>query len=113
MAVGERVGAGVGDGWRIAGENSHSPGFMSGSENWLGAGMGTLSCSESVLAFSRTGVGIAGRGRGIVPSGSGVGIGVGESIGAGVGDDKAVSGVRSGDVSGVGVGSGTFVNTGN
>ena len=86
---------------------------MSGSENWLGAGMGTLSCSESVLAFSRTGVGIAGRGRGIVPSGSGVGLGVGESIGAGVGDDKTVFGVRSGDVSGVGVGSGPFVDTGN
>ena len=112
MGVGERVGAGVGDGWRIAGENFHSPGFISGSENWLGAGMGTLSCSESVLAFSRTGVGIAGRGRGIVPSGSGVGLG-GESIGAGVGDDKTVSGVRSGDVSGVGVGSGPFVDTGN
>ena len=62
---------------------------MSGSENWLGAGMGTLSSSESALAFSRTGVGIAGRGRGIVPSGSGVGLGVGESIGAGVGDDKS------------------------
>ena len=73
---------------------------MSGSENWLGAGMGTLSCSESALAFSRTGVGIAGRGRGIVPSGSGVGLGVGESIGAGVGDDKSFSGVRNGDVSG-------------
>ena len=109
MAVGERVGAGVGEGWRIAGENIHSRGFMSGSENWLGAGMGTLSCSESVLAFSRTGAGIAGRGRGIVPSGSGVGLGVGESIGAGVGGDETVSGVRSG----VGVGSGTFVEIGN
>ena len=81
---------------------------MSGSENWLGAGMGTLSCSESVLAFSRTGVGITGRGRGIVPSGSGVGLGVGESIGAEVGDDETVSGVRSE----VGDGSGTFVDTG-
>jgi hypothetical protein len=109
LGVGERVGAGVGEGWRIAGENIHSPGFMSGSENWLGAGMGTLSCSESVLAFSRTGVGIAGRGSGIVPSGSGVGLGVDESIGAGVGDDETVSGARSG----VGVGSGTFVNAGN
>ena len=113
MGVGERAGNGVGDGWRIAGENIHSPGFMSGSENWLGAGMGTLSSSESALAFSRTGVGIAGRGRGIVPSGSGVGLGVGESIGAGVGDDKSFFGVRNGDVSGVGVGSATFVDTGN
>ena len=113
MGVGERAGDGVGDGWRIAGENIHSPGFMSGSENWLGAGMGTLSSSESALAFSRTGVGIAGKGRGIVPSGSGVGLGVGESIGAGVGDDKSFSGVRSGDVSGVAVGSAAFVDTGN
>jgi HNH endonuclease len=36
LGVGERAG----DGWRIAGENIHSPGFMSSSENWLGAGMG-------------------------------------------------------------------------
>jgi hypothetical protein len=36
---------------------------------------------------------------------------VGESIGAGVGGDRTVSGVRSGDVSGVGVGSGSFVDT--
>jgi hypothetical protein len=105
LGVGERAG----DGWKIAGENIHSPGFMSGSENWLGAGMGTLSSSESALAFSRTGVGIAGRGRGIVPSGSGVGLGVGESIGAGVGDDESFFG----DVSGVEVGSATFVDTGN
>ena len=37
MGVGEkkRVGAGLGDGRTIAGENSHSPGLMSGSENWL------------------------------------------------------------------------------
>ena len=50
MGVAERVEAGVGDGSAIAGENSHSAGFMSGSENWLGAGMGRLSSSESVLA---------------------------------------------------------------
>jgi hypothetical protein len=50
VGVGEKAGAGVGDGRTIAGENSHSPGFMSGSENWLGAGMGRLSSSESVLA---------------------------------------------------------------
>ena len=104
------VVAGFGDGRTIAGENSHSPGFMSGSENWLGAGMGTLSSSESVAAFLRTGVGIAGRGRGIVPSGSsvglekGVGPGVAGSIGAGAGGDGAVSGVRAGDVCAVGVG---------
>jgi hypothetical protein len=42
------VGAGLGDGRTIAGENSHSPGFKSGSESCLGAGMGTLSCSESM-----------------------------------------------------------------
>ena len=48
-----------------------------------------------------------------MPSGSGVGLGVSESIGVGVGGDKTVSGVRSGDVCGVGVGSGTFVDTGN
>ena len=65
------------------------------------------------MAFSRTGVGIAGRGRGIVPSGSGVGLGVGESIGAGVRSDRTVSGVRSGDACAAGVGSATFVDTGN
>jgi hypothetical protein len=52
MGVGvfEGFAGGVGDGWTIAGENSHSLGFMSGSANWLGAGIGRLSSSESVLA---------------------------------------------------------------
>ena len=50
VGEGERVGAELGDGTTIAGENSHSPGFMSGSENWLGAGMGSLNCSEGVFA---------------------------------------------------------------
>jgi hypothetical protein len=45
-------------------------------------------------------VGIAGRGRGIVPSESGVGLGVRLSVGAGVGSDRTVSGVRSGDACG-------------
>jgi hypothetical protein len=38
--VGDGVGAGAGNGGTIAGKNFHSPGFMGGSENWLGAGMG-------------------------------------------------------------------------
>jgi hypothetical protein len=58
-------------------------------------------------------VGIAGRGRGIVPSESGVGLGVRLSIGAGVGSDRTVSGVRSGDACAAAVGSGTLVDTGN
>jgi hypothetical protein len=54
------------------------------------------------------GVSITDRGRGIVPSGSGVGLRVRESIGAGGGSDRTVSGVRSGDVCGAGIGSRTF-----
>jgi hypothetical protein len=54
-----------------------------------------------------------------VPSGSGVGLGEGaglgerESIGAGVVGERTVSGVKDGDVCAVGVGSGTFADTGN
>jgi hypothetical protein len=98
MGVGERVGAGVGDGWTIAGENCHSAGFMSGSGNWLGAGMGRSSFSESISAFCSTGVGITGKGRGMVPSGSGVGAGVAETEGAAPGDARRTSGDRRGEL---------------
>ena len=60
-----------------------SSGFRSGSGNWLGAGIGLSSSSESAFDSGRTGVGITGKGCGIVPSGSGVGLGSGESKGPG------------------------------
>lgn len=60
-----------------------SSGFRSGSGNWLGAGIGLSSCSESAFDSGRTGFGITGKGCGIVPSGSGVGLGSGESKGPG------------------------------
>ena len=60
-----------------------SSGLMSGSGNWLGAGIGLSSSSPSAFDSGRTGVGITGKGCGIVPSGSGVGLGSGESKGPG------------------------------
>jgi hypothetical protein len=42
-----------------------------------------------------------------------VGAGVGDTKGAGVGGGERISGVRRGDVCGVGVGSMAFVDTGN